>query len=364
LALGGLGTFLLVRAQGAPSAPVTPAPQERIVIVRAKKPAVRDLPIKLSYVAEIQPIQVAPVRPVEAKGFIRNIYVDKGDRVRRGQLLVTVDCPEYRARKLQAKEWIRNIRATYLNADRIHERLRPMLEQRFIGQMELDNALASRDSSEARLRNAEAKLAEVEETLRYCEIRAPFSGEVADRRMDPGAQVRPGGKRILTLMRIDSVRVWVNVVERDISYVKAGLPVELSVQGLPGQKFNGTVTRFVRGLDPRTRTLLAEIEIKNPKGELKPGMFGRVSLFVDKRPKAILVPQTAVLEQECPEQLQRQSCTWVYVVRQGRSRRIEVQVGYDTGEEVEIQRGLAPEDVVVYAGRDLVADGTPVRLVQ
>jgi RND family efflux transporter MFP subunit len=368
---GGVVAFLHLRADGASSPPPEPNPkarpeaktQERVVIVRAKKPSVRDLPIKLQYPAELQPIQSADIVPVEAKGFIRTITVDKGDRVRRGRLLVTVDCPDYRARRRQAEEEIRSVRAIYLNAKRIYERLKPMRAQNFISQMELDNAQANHDAAEARLRNAEARLAEVRQLLGYCEIRAPFTGEVSARLMDPGAPVRPGGRPILTLMSIDAVRVWINVVERDVSYVKTGLPAELRLQGLPGRVFQGKVTRFVRGLDPRTRTLLTEIVIRNQNGDLKPGMFGRVDLFVDKRPQAILVPSPAVLTQECAHE-ERRSCTWVYVVRDGRAKRLEVQVGFDTGTEVEIQKGLKPDELVVYAGRDLVADGTPVRLVQ
>jgi RND family efflux transporter MFP subunit len=361
VAAAGVAVFVLLRADGAQPNPASP--EERIVIVRARKPEVRDLPIRLTYPAELQPIQAADIRSIEAKGFVRQIFVDKGDRVRRGQLLVTVDCPEYRARRRQAEEEVRSVRAVYLNARRVYERLKPMRAQNFISQMELDNARANHDASEARLRNAEARLSEVIQTLGYCEIRSPFTGEVSARHMDPGAQVRPGGPPILTIMRIDAVRVWVNVVEREASYVKIGLPCDLTVHGLPGKKFPGKVTRFIRGLDPRTRTLLTEIEIENPDGILKPGMFGRVALLVETRPRALLVPSSAVLTQECLT-AQRQMCTWVYVVQDGRTRRVEVQVGHDTGTEIEIRKGIGPDDVVVYAGRDLVADGTPVRIIQ
>jgi multidrug efflux pump subunit AcrA (membrane-fusion protein) len=326
-----------------------PTGARRAVVVRAQKPVVRELPIRLQYTAEIQPIQVADIKSIEARGFIRTVRVDKGDRVKKGQVLVTVDCPDYLSRRRQQQQEIRSVRAVYGNAERIYRRLKPMREQNFISQMELDNAKAAFDSSEARLKNA---------------------GEISARHRDPGAQVRPGGSPILTLMRIDKVRVLVGVVERDAAYVKDGIPAELTLPGMEGKKFAGKVSRFVRGFDRRTRTLLTEVEIDNPDGVLKPGMYARVSLLVETRPNAVMVPSSAVLTQECMEK-DRAMCSWVYVVRQDCekvkgdcTRRVEVQVGYSQGDEVEILKGVKGDASVVVQGRDLVADGTPVRLMQ
>lgn len=347
-----------------------PTGARRAVVVRAQKPVVRELPIRLQYTAEIQPIQVADIKSIEARGFIRTVRVDKGDRVKKGQVLVTVDCPDYLSRRRQQQQEIRSVRAVYGNAERIYRRLKPMREQNFISQMELDNAKAAFDSSEARLKNAEARLAEVDQLVAYCTMKAPFAGEISARHRDPGAQVRPGGSPILTLMRIDKVRVLVGVVERDAAYVKDGIPAELTLPGMEGKKFAGKVSRFVRGFDRRTRTLLTEVEIDNPDGVLKPGMYARVSLLVETRPNAVMVPSSAVLTQECMEK-DRAMCSWVYVVRQDCekvkgdcTRRVEVQVGYSQGDEVEILKGVKGDASVVVQGRDLVADGTPVRLMQ
>jgi len=344
---------------GAADAPSVAAPL--LVPVRAKKPSVRELPVRLEYPAEIAPIQTADIKSIEARGFIRKILVDKGDRVKKGQVLVTVDCPDYRNRSRQASEEIRSVRAVFGNAKRVYERLKPMLAGQYISQTELDNAEAVFLGAQARLRTAEARRSEVNEVLGYCTMAAPFDGEVSARLRDPGAQVRPGGSPILTLMRIDTVRVWVNVVERDATHVKLGLPATLRVHGVPGKRFEGVVTRFVQGFDRRTRTLLTEVELKNPEGLLKPGMFGRLSIVVETKPNAVLVPQSAVLTQECAT-AERSRCSWVYVVENGHTRRVEVSVGYESGDEIEIRKGVAANDLVVYAGRDLVADGTPVKL--
>jgi RND family efflux transporter MFP subunit len=350
--VGGLA-YLFVRRAKETRAPEASA---KIVRVKVQKPAVRDLPIRLTYPAELQAIQAIDIRPVEAKGFVRRITVDKGDKVRKGQLLVVVDCPEYHERKRQALERIRSAKAIYDNAKLTLGRLKPMLAQNFVSPIEVDNAQAAFDSSAANLKNAEAYLSEVNHLLEYCEIRAPFRGEVAMRYVDPGHQVRPGGRPLLSLNRRDAMRVHLNVVERDAVHIREGLPAELTVQGLPGETFHGRVTRFVRSVDPRTRTLLVEIEIPNPDSVLQPGMFGRVSLVVDRHARAILIPAAALLATD--------NGTFTFVVRDGRVRRVPVKTGYDTGEEVEVLQGLRGNEAVVVVGRDLINDGAAVEVVE
>lgn len=348
--LAGLTALFVWRAKEEEAAASGP----KIPTVRAQRPTVRDLPIRLTYPAELQAIQAYDIRPIEAKGFITQITVDKGDRVKKGQLLVAVDCPEYHARRKQAMEGIRSARAIYVNSKLILERIEPMRRQNFVSQLEVDSAQAAYDSSEARLKNAEARLAEMDYLLGFCQIRAPFDGEVTGRFMDAGAQVRPGGRPILSIMRRDVMRIQLNAVERDEPHIRDGLPADLTLYGVPDQTFRGTVTRVVRQLDPRTRTFLVEIEIPNPANVLQPGMFGRLSLVVDRHSRAILLPAAALLATD--------TGTWAYVVREGRAHRVPVSVGHDTGEEIEILKGLQGNEMVVVAGRDLLSDGAEVRV--
>lgn len=347
-----LAWLFVERAQEESRAPL----QSRIPVVRVTRPSVRDLPIRLSYPAELQAIQAYDIRPVEAKGTIRRLTVDKGDRIRKGQLLVEVDCPEYHARRQQAEEGVKAAQAIYANARITLSRIEPMRAKNFISQLELDNARAAYDSAEARLKNEGARLAEAKQLLGYCEIRAPFHGEVVMRWMDPGDLVRPGGRPILAIAAREVMRIQLSVVERDDAAIQEGLPAEMTVSGLPGRTFRGTVTRVVRRLDPRTRTFLAEIEIPNTTGILKPGMFGRVTLVVDRRARAVFVPAASLLATD--------KGSWVFVVEDGRVRQAPVQVGHDTGDEIEIVRGLRGEETIVMIGRDLVSEGAFVQVVR
>jgi RND family efflux transporter MFP subunit len=350
--LGGLTYLFVQRAQEEKKFTV----RSRVARVKVQRPTIRDLPIRLTYPAELQAIQAVDVRPIEAKGFVTKMAVDKGDRVREGQLLLTVDCPEYHERRQQALQRIRSAKALYVNAKLTLERLAPMRAQNFVSQLEVDNAQASFDSSEAQLKNEEARLAEADHLLGFCTIRAPFRGEVVMRFVDPGAQVRPGGPPLLTLARRDAMRVQLNLIERDAQHIREGLPAELTVHGLGGETFHGKVTRYVRSMDPKTRTLLVEIEIPNPDGVLKQGMFGRVSLVVDRHPRAVLIPATALLATD--------TGNFAFVVQDGRARRVPITVGYDTGDEVEVLKGLRGQELVVVVGRDLISDGSPVQVAE
>ena len=324
--------------------------------VKVQRPTVRGLLVRLSYPATLEPIQEAEIRPVEAKGFVKKISVDKGDRVKKGQLLVSIDCPEYHARRAQARQGLAGAKAVRDNAKVNLDRLAPMVSRAFVSQLEVDSAQAVFDSADARMRNERARLAEVDNLLSYCQIRAPFDGEVAMRFVDVGEQVRPGGRVLLSLVHCEVMRVQLTVIDKDAMHIREGLPAELTVQGLPGETFFGKVTRFVRAVDRATRSLLVEVEIPNTTGALKPAMFGRVLLTVNRFPRAIIVPAIAVLATD--------SGTFVYAVRDGKVVKVAVKLGHDMGEEVQVIEGLHGREQLIVVGRDLVTEGAPVEVAE
>lgn len=333
------------------------------ISVRAEKPEVRDIEVRLAYPAELQPFAKSRIRSIGARGVVRRIYVDKGDKVQRGQKLVTIDCPDYRSRQRQAEKEVRNMSAHHKNAARVVERLRPVRAQELISQQELDVAEANHDIAFGRLQAAGKMVEEAQASLSFCHIRAPFSGEVGMRWMDPGAQLRPGAEEILRLIDISKIRVWLNVVGEDARHLKEGLVVELRVAGLPSRLFKGTVTRFARRLDPRTRTALTEVILPNADRALRPGMYGRAAIVAEKRARAVLVPERAVLTQQCGEYGEKQ-CHWVYVISADTAKRVSVELGHELEGRVQVTSGLRGDELVVTAGKELLGDGSAVKVVQ
>jgi membrane fusion protein (multidrug efflux system) len=202
-----------------------------------------------------------------------------------------------------------------------------------------------------------AQLAALGVRLGETRITSPLDGVVSQRRLDPGVLVGPnaGTGPILQVQRVDVLRVFVPVNERDAAGVRLGLTAHLEFDALSGKRFTGTVVRVSPGFDPVARTLDAEVHLKNP-GDLRPGMYGRGAIVTEVHKDALVVTVAAV-------QISDQR-TFVYVVQGDKVRRVEVKTGVDGGEWLEILSGLSGSDEVVTAGTDVLSDGSAIRPVR
>ena len=157
---------------------------------------------------------------------------------------------------------------------------------------------------------------------------------------------------ILSLHDIETVRILIEVVEKDIPLVKIGQTAEVRAEAYPDRVFEGTVTRIVQALNRATRTMTVEIDLPNKNRLLKGGMFARVEAVVGTHPKAVQIPIDAVSRLE--------DMQYVYVVQDGKAKRVNVEIGARDENRVEITKGLAGDEQIIVSGKDLVHDGTPV----
>ena len=148
--------------------------------------------------------------------------------------------------------------------------------------------------------------------------------------------------------------VLVEVVEKDVPLVKIGQKAELRSEAYPDQVFEGTVTRIVQALNRATRTMTVEIDLPNPDRRLKGGMFARVEILVGTHRQALQIPIDAVSRLEDTQ--------YVYIVQEGKARRINIDIGARRDNHVEITNGLTGGEQVIVSGKDLVHDGTPVQV--
>jgi membrane fusion protein (multidrug efflux system) len=290
-------------------------------------------------------------------GYLIHILVDKGDWVKKGQLLAQIEVPELRQRFDKAKANLAIQRITY-------DRLKSVWikDPRLVARQDVDVA-------RARFEEAQAQVEELKALVSYTQIVAPFTGVITDRFVDPGALIKAGGSPpqlggspaagapaenssasgtpVLSEAMISTMRIYVYVPEGVVGLIHRGMPAILTVQGLGSRKYKGTVTRFADSLDLSTRTMLTEIDIKNPRHDLYPGMYANVTLELQRHPNAIKVPDSAV--SKGPQG------SFVYVVEGGRLRRLRVTTGIDDGRHVEITSGLrGNEDVVAFVNPALV----------
>jgi len=345
----------------------------RLITVGVVSPLQQDLDIRLTYTADISPNQVVNIFS-RVDGYIAKLHVDKGDFVRANQLLLEIDHTDYQHAVNQAKANLSSAKAkvsqqdaAVRNAKLTFDRMQSLIKDQFVSQQDLDNAQvnleaawAAHESLQAQVNQMEVALAQAETNLAYSYIRAPFPGYIAERNLDTGSYVTSAtaststmSRGIMSLHDINTVRVLIEVVERDIPLVKIGQKAELRAEAYPDQVFEGTVSRIVQTLNRATRTMTVEIDLPNTDRRLKGGMFARVEVTVGTHHQALQIPIDAVSRLEDTQ--------YIYVVREGKAQRVDVAIGARNNNLVEILKGLSGDEQVVVSGKDLVQDGTSVQ---
>ena len=345
----------------------------RVITVATATPLKQDLDIRLAYTADIIPNQVVNLFS-RVDGYIGKIYVDKGDLVQASQLLVEIDHTDYQHAVNQAKANLAAARArvaqqdaSVRNATLTLHRMRALIKDQFVSQQDLDNAQVSYDAAVAALDSLGAQVqqmavaqAQAETNLAYSYIRAPFAGYVAERNLDLGAYVSGAtagtstiSRGILTLHEIQTVRILIEVVEKDVPLIQVGQKADVRAEAYPERIFEGTVTRIVQALNRATRTMTVEVDLPNKDHVLKGGMFARVEVLVGSHRNAIQIPIDAVSRLE--------DAQYVYIVREGKAQRMPVEIGVREDNRVEITKGLDGSEQVIVSGKDLVHDGTAVQ---
>lgn len=212
----------------------------------------------------------------------------------------------------------------------------------------------------ARLQAAGSRsaLATAADLAGYTRVTAPFDGVVTERLADPGAFVQSAAgnqasaRGIVKVVADRRLRVLIPVPETSYASVHQGTAVAITLDAYPKDQFTGTVTRTSAAVDPKSRTVLTEVEIPNVDGRLRPGMYARVTLTLEVHRGALTVPSEAVMGKED---------RFVYVIDGGKAHKTAVEVGVDDGKVAEITSGLQPGATVVVVGRDTLVDGATVK---
>jgi RND family efflux transporter MFP subunit len=222
-------------------------------------------------------------------------------------------------------------------------------------QADLAKAKASAAVAAARHGNAEADLSRVKALLQYTQIRAPYAGVVTDRNVNRGDFVQPANmmtaKPLLAVTRTDVVRIFVDVPEMDSPWVEAGRAGYVSVQALADRIVEGKVTRtsWVLGAN---RTLRTELDLPNPSGLLRPGMYATVHILLQERPDVWVLPLSAIVREG------KQAFCWV--AKGGQAVRAPLTLGLQVGNDVEVVSGLKGQEAVIQVPGQSLQDGQPV----
>ncbi len=323
--------------------------------VQVAKPVVADIPISLQYTANVQAIFQERAVPEDVSGYLTSVDFENGQFVQKGQILASIDKSPYIQKLEEAREQLAEASAEVHNHELLVERYGMMLKSKLIAQQDFDNQETALEVAQAKLKHARDQQNLAKVYLDFCDIRAPFTGYTTDRLLDPGQYISPQGPPVALVQKIDTLRVFIDVIEHDIPLVKIGQEVEIQVDAFPTRVFPGTVTYIAQAVAPDTRTMRLEADIPNKDGGLRSGMYANVRVVVGHIKGAILVPDTALATST--------RGAAVFPVKDGRMERAPVELGYDLGRFVQVTSGLDPSQDIVIAGRDLVKLGERVKPV-
>ena len=291
----------------------------------------------------------------EMGGQVERTFADEGQRVRRGVLLARLDDSAVRDAYLSARSAVRSAESALQIAQRNAERSSRLAQAGALPERDLETAQLNATNAEGALADARARLALAEKQLGNTMVRAPISGAVSQREVDPGDVVQVGAA-LFTIVDLSSLRLDATVPVEEIDRLKVGAPVEFSVTGYD-RRFSGRIERINPAVDPETRQVRIYVVIPNAGQSLVSGLYAEGRVATDAR-RAVAVPTSAVDR--------RGTAPVIHRLKAGKVEVVPVQLGVrdEATDLVEIHSGLASGDTVLLGSAQGIAAGAPVRITQ
>jgi len=364
-------TILIGALVGCGGAKQPPATVQAAVSVETVPVASRQLNTTESLPAQLLPYQTVDVY-AKVSGFIDSIKIDRGSRVRKGDLLVRLSAPEIVAQRAQAESAVRaaesqlaSVQAKLASDEGTYLHLASAAKTPGVvaeNDLQVANQAAAADKGAvaAAEQNANASreaLRSVTQMEAYLTIEAPFNGVVTTRNLHPGALVGPasgpgGAMPIVQIADTDRLRLVVPVPEAQAGSMKEGQEVSFAVPAYPGETFHAPIARIAHDVDVSTRTMPVELDVQNHDGRLSPGSFATVIWPVQRNYSTLFVPNTAVTSD--------QQKSFVIRVHGRKAEWVTVQSGQTVNTDVEVFGGLQAGDQVVRTASDSIRNGQDV----
>jgi RND family efflux transporter MFP subunit len=363
LAIGvAVVTVLKPSAQGGNTQGATQTPTVVVTTV-VSKPLDRPLALPGDLVA-YQDVELRS----KVSGFVDAVPVDRGSRVKRGELLVRIVAPELASQRAEADARIQSAKAQRIEAEAklasdqaTFDRLKAAsatpgvvagndveVAQRAV---EADRARVDQwKENETAARDAAKAVAELEAYLR---VTAPFDGVVTQRDVHVGSLVGPTVNPMLRVQQVSRLRLVVDVPEAAVESVREGEAVTFTVPAHPGEAFTGKVARIGQALDSKTRTMPVEVDVENANGRLAPGMYAQVAWAMRRAQPSLFVPGTAIATTT--------ERTFVVRIKNNRAEWVDVKRGVSADQLVEVFGALNAGDQVAVRGTDEIRQGTTVQ---
>lgn len=329
---------------------------------------------------EFQPAEVVTAEPVELRqqlllsgslraadlamvkarvgGDVREVLGREGDAVRTGQVLVRMNATEYEARVAQARANLNSARAQLEIAAKTRDNNLALVDRGFISRNAFDNSASQYAGAEANVDAAQAALDLVMKSLNDTVLRAPISGLISARYVQPGEKVASDSK-LLEIVNLDTLELEAAVPAADIAQIAIGQSVELRIEGVT-ERYAGKVVRINPATQSGTRSVPVYVQVANPRKQLRAGMFAEARLVLTSRAGVLALPQSALRKEG--------DTAFVYAIVDGSIARRLVTLGMTglAGDEhrTEITGGIAFGDQIVRTDMGKLMAGTPARIAR
>ena len=308
----------------------------------------------------VQPFVSAPIYS-RTNGYLRRWYVDIGAHVKKGQLLAEIDTPEVDQQLEQSRSNLATAQANLRLAEITKNRYQGLLASHAVAQQDVDNAVGTYNANKTIVDANQANVKQLETLQSFEKIYAPFDGIITARNTDTGDLINSGSSSsvktdLFHISQPGKLRVYVNVPEQYSQDAKPGMTADLTLAEFPGRQFQGKLVRTSEAINLATRTLIVEIDVDNPGGELLSGAYTEVHLKVDGQGSSYLLPVSALIF--------RSQGLQVAVVKNGSAVLTPITPGHDFGDQIEIVSGLKGGESVISNPPDSIVTGEKVQVAQ
>ncbi len=366
----------------------TEASQREAVEVSAAKVEAAPGAADLVLAGNIQAVTEAALF-ARTDGYVKKRVADIGDRVKEGQILAELESPEVDQQLAQARATVRQSQSALVQteaalqqakanealADATEKRWKELVQSGVISRQEGDEkqaaylarkadvaaAEANIKAAQSAISAGEANVARLLEIQSFQKVRAPYTGVITLRNITLGTLVSAGSssavRELYRITQLDLLKIMVSVPQSEVAFIHNGLDCAIQVKELPGQTYSAKVTKTANSLDPASRTLLTEIQFRNPGEKVLPGMYGEAKFTMHRTKPPLLIPSDAVLSGKAGMQ--------VALIRQnGTVHYQNIDLGRDNGAKIEVLTGLQLGDRIVMNPTDEVREGVKVKVVE
>src|SRR5580698_2383209 len=306
----------------------------------------------------VQPYITSPIYS-RTNGYLKKWYFDIGARVKKGNLLAVIETPEVDQQLQQARSNLQTAEANLDLASITKTRYQGLLNAHAVSQQDVDNAVGTYNANKAIVEADQAAVQQYSALVSFEKVYAPFDGVITARNTDIGDLINAGSNSnartdLFHIAQPGVLRVYVNVPEEFSQQTTPGLTADLRLAEFPGRVFTGKLLRTAESINYTTRTLLVEVDVNNPSGQLLSGAYAEVHFKVPGQVSTYILPVDTLLF--------RKEGLNVAVVENGKAKLVPVTPGHDFGDSIEIVSGLQGNESVIMSPPDSIVTGETVKI--